>query len=368
MKNILLSAAASLCCCVSCTQTTNETVCTTIDLGASIGQTTDVIPLNDLFDITQVLPIETTDDFLLSSISLVGNPEKELVINDSDRLYFVDKATGKLLSKIDRKGNGPEEYTDTRIAAVDNEGNVLLYDFGRKTLMKYSPRGEFLSSIKNDSTGSVFQLADGNYAISYNPSIESSAGIAIYDKDFKLLRQGLSNDKLESEFMVIFNAMFENDGKAYFRDTPHNDTLFCVTSEKDEPFLVLNKGDLKVPAEVFEKYDIYKRDRSKYIMNDYIKLAGDKLFITFTYDEKRYHDIWDMKTSKLLYRSAIGKDGGTQGIPLQIEGTEVVVWPKLTYGDKVYVEVQAEEAQAFLPSISETDNPVLVELTLKQRP
>lgn len=365
MKNILLSAAASLCCCVSCTQTTNESVCTTIDLGASIGQTTDAIRLNDLFDITQVLPLKTTDDFLLSSINLIGNPEKVLIFNESDRLYYVDKATGKLLSKIDRKGNGPEEYTNTRIAAVDNERNVLLYDFGRKTLMKYSPRGEFLSSIKNDSTGSVFQLADGNYAISYNPSIESRAGIAVYDKDFKLLRQGLSHDKLDSEFMVMFNTMFENDGKAYFRDTPHNDTLFCVTSEKDEPFLVLNKGGLKAPIEIFEKFDIYKRDRSKYIMNDYVRPAGDKLFITFTYDEKKYQDVWDMKTSKLLYRSAIGKDGGVAGIPMEIEGTEVVVWPKLTYGDKVYVEVQAEEAQAFLPSVSETDNPVLVELTLK---
>ena len=87
MKNILLSAAASLYCCVSCTQPASESICTTIDLGASIGQTTDAIRLNDLFDITQVLPLETTDDFLLSSINLIGNPEKVFIFNESDRLY-----------------------------------------------------------------------------------------------------------------------------------------------------------------------------------------------------------------------------------------------------------------------------------------
>ncbi|HAC22793.1 MAG TPA: hypothetical protein DCF91_11995 [Porphyromonadaceae bacterium] len=366
MKNILLFAAASLCCCVSCTQTTNETVCTTIDLGASIGQTTDAIPLNDLFDITQVLPIETTDDFLLSTIRLVGNPGKALVLNESDRLYFVDKATGKLLSKIDRKGNGPEEYTYIRTASIDNDGNALLYDPEHKMLMKYAPQGELISSVKNDSIDSVFQLSDGNYAVSYGPLIKSSPGIAIYDKNFKLMRQGLTNEPMKSNFVLMFNTMFENEGRCYFQDAPFNDTLFCVTSEKDVPFLVLSSGDYKAPTDLYQTYDVYKRDCSSYIRNKYGQLAGDKLFITFTYDEKKYYDVWDMKTSKLLYRSAIGKDGGVKGIPLQIEGAEVVVWPKLTYGDKIYAEVQAEEAQAFLPSISETDNPVLVELTLKK--
>lgn len=364
MKNILLFAAASLCCCVSCTQTTNETVCTTIDLGASIGQTTDAIPLNDLFDITQVLPIETTDDFLLSSISLIGNPEKTLIFNESDRLYYVDKATGKLLSKIDRKGNGPEEYTNIRVASVDNDGNALLCDWNNQ-YMQYSSQGEFISSVKTDSISSVYQLADGNYAVSYNPILESSPGIAIYDKDFKLLRQGLSNDEMMSDILIFFNRMFENDGKCYFQDVPFNDTLFCVTSEKDVPFLVLSSGDYKTPLDLYETYDRYKKDGPNYIMDKGGQFAGDKLFTIFTYGEKMYYDVWDMKTSKLLYRSTTGRDGGVAGIPLQIEGTEVVVWPKLTYGDKVYVEVQAEEAQAFLPSICETDNPVLVELTLK---
>ncbi len=365
MKNFLLSAAASLCCCVSCTQPVGESICTTIDLGASIGQTTDAIRLNDLFDITQVLPLETTDDFLLSSINLIGNPEKVLIFNESDRLYYVDKATGKLLSKIDRKGNGPEEYTYIRIASADNDGNALVYDPDRKALLKYSPQGKLISSVKNDSIGSVSQLADGNYAVSYGPLIKSCPGIAIYDKDFNLLRQGLTNDPLKSNFILMFNTMFENEGKCYFQDSPFNDTLFCVTSEKDVPFLVLSSGDYKTPIDAYETYDVYKRDRGSYIMNKYGQFAGDRLFITFSYGEKKYHDVWDMKTSKLLYRSAIGKDGGVAGIPMEIEGTEVVVWPKLTYGDKVYVEVQAEEAQAFLPSVSETDNPILVELTLK---
>ncbi|MGL4327005.1 MAG: 6-bladed beta-propeller, partial [Tannerellaceae bacterium] len=326
MKNIFLSAAASLCCCVSCTQTTNETVCTTIDLGASIGQTTDAIPLNDLFDITQVLPIETTDDFLLSSIRLVGNPEKTLVFNESDRFYFVDKTTGKLLSKIDRKGNGPEEYTNIRVASIDNNGNALLCDWNNR-YMQYSPQGEFISTIKNDSISDIFHLADGNYAVSYHPSLESSPGIAVYDKDFVLQRQGLSNDKMMSDVLIFFNRMFENDGNCYFQDVPFNDTLFCVTSEKDVPFLVLSSGDYKTPLDLYETYDRYKKDGSSYIMDKGGQFAGDKLFVNFTYGGSMYYDVWDMKTSKLLYRSAIGKDGGTQGIPLQIEGTEVVVWP-----------------------------------------
>lgn len=133
--------------CNSCCEKSEQSPYIVIDLAGNINKTTTPSTLNDYFDITQIIQLETSENFLLSDITFVGTNDNELILNDKNAVYFIDKKSGKLLSKIDRKGNGPGEYIQIYSTNTDKDGNIIVLDPSKKILLKYTRNGDFITSI-----------------------------------------------------------------------------------------------------------------------------------------------------------------------------------------------------------------------------
>ena len=78
-----------------------------------------------------------------------------------------------------------------------------------------------------------------------------------------------------------------------------------------------------------------------------------------------YFDIWDIQSDKLLYRRVVSGYGGTFGIPLKFDRVNIKVWPSYVDGNHMYLVISADILSDVMPSISEYDNPVIIELELK---
>ena len=249
---------------------------------------------------------------------------------------------------------------------VENNGNILILDTSKKELNKYTRQGNFITSIKNDSLGLVHQLKNGSYIVNYTPYVKSAYSIGIYDSTWTLIRQTLARDTITEFRMLYFDALNKYNGDYLFKQSPLGDTIYLINYDKDEPYMVINKGQYKTPANIYADLGVMNSERPKYITNDNGYLIGDLFFLMYNYDNKHYSDIWNIEENKLIYRGIISRKGGVYGIPLVIEGRLIDVWPSYVDGHNLYVEIKSEDAMKFMLGVSEYDNPIIVELKMKE--
>ena len=114
--------------------------------------------LQDFMDV-EYIALETTDNFLCQGIVATIGEEVIIVVNQIlDGDIFIFDRTGKGLRKINRRGQGPEEYVFVRGYILDEEnGELFLNDASRKILV-YDLYGNFKRSIHKG----------GNYSKIYN--------------------------------------------------------------------------------------------------------------------------------------------------------------------------------------------------------
>ena len=105
--------------------------------------------VQDILDL-EYIPLETTSDFLTQGRILDVTESKILMANSrSGDIFIFDRVNGKALGKINRRGEGPEEYVFLMNALADDDKNELfVYDAFRRTMLVYDMSGGFKRSFK----------------------------------------------------------------------------------------------------------------------------------------------------------------------------------------------------------------------------
>lgn len=89
--------------------------------------------LQDFMDV-EYIPLETNDEFInRACVQAVG--EKYIIVTNfyDDGNIFVYGRNGKAIRKINRKGQGGEEYVSMRSVSLDEENEeIFVNDFMRK--------------------------------------------------------------------------------------------------------------------------------------------------------------------------------------------------------------------------------------------
>ncbi|MDR2425382.1 MAG: 6-bladed beta-propeller [Prevotellaceae bacterium] len=95
-----------------------------------------------------IVPLETTDDCLISQISRVIFQNEMYYILDNTSMIYLFNSSGKYLRKLDRKGQGPGEYLS--IFSFDVIGNeVWVSDVNRRRLLIYDSLFNFIGEVNN---------------------------------------------------------------------------------------------------------------------------------------------------------------------------------------------------------------------------
>ena len=118
----------------------------TIDVTASYPQ--KELILQDFMDI-EYIPLETNDEFTCQGIVLAVGKNTILAINHNrDGNIFVFDRNGKALRKINRMGNGSEEYlTISGITLDEDNGEMFINDYSSRRIMVYDLHGAFKRSF-----------------------------------------------------------------------------------------------------------------------------------------------------------------------------------------------------------------------------
>ena len=154
---ILLFALAG---CGKDKQSTNELI--TVDVTASYPK--KELILQDFMDV-EYIPLETKDDFICQGLVLAIGKDIILArnrIRDGD-IFIYDRKTGKGLKKINREGQGGEEYTFIQRIVLDEKQNeIFVLDHFSRKISVYDLDGNFKRSLKRDDELYFFHLYNFN--------------------------------------------------------------------------------------------------------------------------------------------------------------------------------------------------------------
>ena len=114
-----------------------------MQLDVSVSYPEKEIALEEVADI-EYLQLKLDDNFLFASDPHIVTSQKIIISHDGDVLFF--SRNGDPLSKFNRKGIGPGEYTFIRELLYDEQSDEIFIKFF-KTIMVYSSSGEFKRAI-----------------------------------------------------------------------------------------------------------------------------------------------------------------------------------------------------------------------------
>lgn len=203
----------------------------------------------------ELMRLEETDDALLSYVGeLISADDKYLLSSGkTGDIYFFSKA-GEFLSKVNRQGEGPEEYTGVNDKWIHNNA-LFVYSKNQKSVKEYSLNGDFVEAhdVVLDAA-QVVPYGDG-YALDMNRGLIDDTlayNVVLLNSDFK-------REELLAPFKPIPSSFGMSSEFNGFQ--PYNNDFVYLRTMSDTLFLLQNK-DLKPLARFdFGKYWLWNDER-----------------------------------------------------------------------------------------------------------
>ncbi len=208
--------------------------------------------LQDFMDV-EYIPLETNDEFVTQGDVLAIGNEYILVknqINDGD-LFIFDRKTGKGIRKINKKGQGAEEYIRIDAVALDEENNeifvncdtsgkIFVYDLSGnfKRTLPHGEGAEYLDIFNYDRENLI------RYDHGRNKGIQSYHAI-ISKQDGSITRDiPISFDKIKIPSLQMEGGfIFANISSII----PYHDNWLLVETSSDTIYNYLSKENKLIP-------------------------------------------------------------------------------------------------------------------------
>lgn len=123
---------------------------------------------SEIFKAVDVVPLETSDSFLIAGISSMRYVDEKIFIwDDKQSTIFIYDRSGKALCKINDRGDGPDQYLNIRGFDVsDKEKRIYVYTYPFY-LFKYTFDGKLDEKIKETIDCSNFAI-EGQHSLMYS--------------------------------------------------------------------------------------------------------------------------------------------------------------------------------------------------------
>ena len=281
----------------------------------------------------KIIPLPTSDDLLIGNINRIRTSDKLICLSDGNALYKFSR-TGEFLGKIEKKGQGPDEYAAIGDFVIAEDGNVWVLPNGKTSLMLYSWDNKLVKKVKIESSyssrislmGDKLILSNGNFMTDNNKhtlqTIDLSTG--------ETLNRFLPIDEHKAKYLYMMDtnnfAPGKEDTICYF-NMAHNDTIYRLTPNTCQPCQTFDWGGKNIPADFYHQgfQDVMEFNQ---------KLAEGKIFgINFQVRSDNHQWIGYIEKGKGAYSAIISKDATKQAIVQEIIIDELQDFPMAITGN-----------------------------------
>ena len=226
----------------------------TVDVTKSSYSPKKELVLQDFMDV-EYIPLETNDEFINHGyVQAVG--EKYIIVTNyrKDGDIFVYNRKGKAIRKINRKGQGGEEYISFLNVTLDEENEELFVnDFWARKIKVYDLEGNFKRSFKQKQEGDTqFYVEIFNYdkdnLICYDECNADIPFLLVSKKDGSITREIITPFKEKKLFLQLLR--YEGGTRSagpglYSRIIPYNNNLILLEPSSDTIYTLMPDFSLR---------------------------------------------------------------------------------------------------------------------------
>ena len=322
--------------------------------------------LQDIASIDKIIPLETKDECLISSIGKVFITDTSLVVWDKggNNIFIFDN-DGRYQRSIGHKGSSPKEYINIGDVQMRND-TIQMLDVATRRIINYNVSGEFISSIHSDYYLYTFYMVpDGCWGINMYQN-KDHYNLILLDKNLQKIKQGYFASDRPLPLLPTNNFSKNEKSDELIFHYQYNDTIYKIQKDSIIPFIALDFGQ----NEKLE--DINTESYKGHIHN--IHLYGDYLFFSFSYGSKNgmpyegYNCYISLKSSEtIIYTFNILHDEKTIVSPLPeivniSKGKLIYQIVPGIFPEKVFNKLK----KASFGIVNSESNPILVLYSLKE--
>ncbi len=265
------------------------------------------ILLSELADSLKYIKLETTEESLLSRVGEIVIKDKYLYVRDYDQqaIFLFDKK-GKYITKLDKRGEGPEEYTHLdKFLVDDNEEYIEILDFrgSKSRLLRFANISFELQEVNRFSvptSNSWRKEKDSNIFYFSTQQIDNSIDNQETNADIIAVKDFTSDTTLFNKKIITSGSYFSpnteslttNEKGEIFASIMYCNTFFQLSNMKAHPILTLDFG----------KYNLDSNVRFKSTEEQMRYLNDTEEIVTFP--------VLNVNTSKILAISYYFKENG----------------------------------------------------------
>ena len=280
----------------------------------------------------KIIPLPTSDDLLIGNISRIRSSGKSICISDGNGIFRFSH-TGEFLGKIEKKGQGPEEYARINDFVIAEDENVWILPNGKPSLMLYSWDNRLVKEIKIESSYSSTIYRMGDKLVLNNGSFiteNNKHTLQVVDLNTgEVVQRFLPIDEYKAKYLYMLETNNfhpgETDSVCYF-NMAHNDTIYRVTPHSCQAHKTFYWNGKNIPADFYHQnfMDIMAFNEG---------LADGKIFgIYFQLHSDNHQWVGYTQKGKGVYSAILSKEGDTsivsqdillddlEGFPISIAG------------------------------------------------
>ena len=197
--------------------------------------------INNIFLKTEYIQLETTTECLIREIDYIQIVDTFIFVVDDNFVYQFSKISGKFLSKIGDRGQGPSEYISVKsLFADDVKQTIIILDLAQSKMVEYDFNGNYISSsrfgVNTNMTNTALYMKNGNVLYQNELSPYSKYSYSIYKANANSMNDLLSygNFKLKK-----YSLAFSKHPMTYSKNG-----INCIMPYDNKIYFVNEEGDL----------------------------------------------------------------------------------------------------------------------------
>ena len=334
----------------------------------------DNISVNDLFSNIQLIPLETTQESLIRTITQIRFFEGRYYIHDYSRArIFVFDENGHFLSTLDKKGDGPGMYLNLTDFDIDTvRRNLVILCAVSNALFFFDLEGNFIEKKRLPDIAGVYN--------SLQFQNRDTIAFFTYDYGHRLKFYSLSRNKIIDEYFPEERKDIFCRGVFPF---PHalrrslTNTIYSLSGATLTELYRWDFGDLNNDIENLK----FRPNMSKQEQIQYVKDAYSSKSVNYVIDSqgqnRRYRYAMVVRKNKYihLFYNREKHDllqfertkEGLQLYPIYFGEDFILCTPEggLPLNDLFPEKLRNEDQQRIIQSHSEEENPILVKYVFK---
>lgn len=274
-----------------------------------------IVKASTYFKNATVIPLETSDSCLLTSLKKVIPYKNKLYVLDhrNQTGVFCFDMNGNLLKIIGNKGAGPQEHTSLDDFSVEEEsGLIYLNNRDRQRILVFTEKGEYVKSIPTERYFDKIEIFEDHLYLAKNNDRADTYDLEIKDKSGKTLGRYFPSPI--GKYLPIPQLIKTNKGIYYYPNRAQ-DSIYSIFNSEFRLFFYVDFGEYAIKRSEWEKITdaVYESSHPFWqtlLQNNYIggfspTFIFDKLIVFgFTYQMnggwKSFYEMNTGKTSTVL--------------------------------------------------------------------